>query len=58
MQRDLNFDILKCFAIWLMVLGHSNFNSEPAITMIYAFHMPVFFLYLVFSLKRGLLMLI
>lgn len=52
MQRDLNFDILKCFAIWLMVLGHSNFNSEPAITMIYAFHMPIFFFISGFFFKK------
>lgn len=52
MQRDLSFDILKCFAIWLMVLGHSNFNSEPAITMIYAFHMPVFFFISGFFFKK------
>lgn len=44
MARDNYLDIIKGFAIWLMVLGHSNFSLEPFITIIYSFHMPVFFL--------------
>ena len=44
MQRDLKLDGLKFIMIFLVVLGHLRFNDwkTGAITMIYAFHMPVF----------------
>lgn len=43
-KRLLWADYTKAFAIWLMVLGHSNLQSEGLVQFIYIFHMPVFFL--------------
>lgn len=37
-------DIIKGFAIWLMVFCHANVNCKPLVTFIYMFHMPVFFI--------------
>lgn len=43
MQRIIWVDIIKCIAIWLMVLGHANLSNNVCSTLINAFHMPVFF---------------
>lgn len=37
-------DIAKALSIWLMVFAHANLKSETLECMIYAFHMPVFFI--------------
>lgn len=37
-------DIIKGFAIWLMVLCHSHVKYTPLVIFIYMFHMPVFFI--------------
>lgn len=48
-QRLIHVDRLKGFAIFLVVLGHviqfnsSNFTSNPLFSVIYSFHMPLFF---------------
>lgn len=43
-SRDLKFDGLKAFLIFLVVLGHLNFNDFGlgVKRIIYSFHMPVF----------------
>lgn len=48
-MRLQQFDILKLFAIYLVILGHcfqhllsSNYIDEPGYKMIYSFHMPLF----------------
>lgn len=43
MQRIIWVDIIKCIAIWLMVLGHANLNNNVCNILINAFHMPIFF---------------
>ena len=49
MQRILSFDILKLFAMFLVIWGHcvqflltSDYLDEPAFIYIYSFHMPLF----------------
>lgn len=51
MQRILSLDILKLFAMFLVIWGHcvqhllsSHFLDEPAYIYIYSFHMPLFFM--------------
>lgn len=47
-KRDIGIDILKCIAIYLVVLGHSiqncdvNFMRNTLFEFIYSFHMPLF----------------
>ena len=48
-QRIVSFDLLKCFAIFLVVWGHSiqyfveaNYENNIVWKFIYAFHMPLF----------------
>ena len=48
-ERDLVFDALKLFAIFLVLWGHaiqsllsSDPHSEPVYLLIYSFHMPLF----------------
>lgn len=43
-KREVWADYVKALAIFLMVLGHFNLNSEASEQFIYMFHMPVFFL--------------
>lgn len=43
-NRLLWADYTKAFAIWLVVLGHSNLELEGLVQFICIFHMPVFFL--------------
>ena len=47
--RNKAFDVLKLFAIFLVVWGHciqnlhsGDFYSEPVYKIIYSFHMPLF----------------
>jgi len=40
-NRDNNVDILRGFAILLVIIGHLN---TPFTTFIFSFHMPLFFL--------------
>lgn len=49
MQRLQTFDLLKTFAIFLVVWGHciqhtfqSYYANEPVYRIIYSFHMPLF----------------
>lgn len=42
-DRILWADHVKAFAIWLMVLCHFGMSNEYWQTVIYSFHMPVFF---------------
>ncbi|MCH5238627.1 MAG: acyltransferase family protein [Muribaculaceae bacterium] len=48
-KRMFEFDLLKCFAIFLVICGHSimhltddNKNSNLLYQLIYSFHMPLF----------------
>ena len=42
-NHRLNYvDYLKCFAIYLVVLGHCSINSG-LMNIIYSFHLPLFF---------------
>ena len=48
-ERLVSFDLLKLFAIYLVVLGHcvqhllpSHSYDEPMYVYIYSFHMPLF----------------
>ena len=50
MKRLKYLDIMKGFAIWLVVIGHLiQYNNcvdwieHPMFTWIYSFHMPLFF---------------
>lgn len=43
MDRLLWADHVKAFSIWLMVLCHFGMHNEYWETVIYSFHMPVFF---------------
>ncbi len=64
-MRDSSFDIMKGIAILLVVLGHSvpdqasasGIASYPLYlirTIIYSFHMPVFFFVYAYTFERGL----
>lgn len=65
-MRLQQFDILKLFAIYLVILGHcfqhllsSDYVDEPGYIMIYSFHMPLFMMisgyFAVSGLKRDLM---
>ncbi len=48
-QRIYSIDILKLFAMWLVIWGHmlqfllsSHYLDEPAFVYIYSFHLPLF----------------
>lgn len=49
-NRLIEFDLLKAFAIYFVILGHvlqyvvfkSNFSKDPVWCFIYTFHMPLF----------------
>lgn len=48
-RRSPAMDILKCFAIFLVLMGHciqhllsSNYSDELGYRLIYSFHMPLF----------------
>ncbi len=48
-KRELSFDVLKLFLMYLVVLGHcvqtfrsSLYYEEPLYRLIYTFHMPAF----------------
>ena len=43
MERIFWADHVKAFAIWLMVLCHFGMQNEYWETVIYSFHMPIFF---------------
>ena len=44
-KRNVTFDIVKALAIWLMVVGHFLDGSQNILrTIIYSFHMPLFFM--------------
>ena len=43
-KRFVGIDYLKVFGIYLMVLGHSPLLSEEIKSIIYSFHMPLFFM--------------
>ena len=64
-MRLVQFDAVKLFAIYMVILGHciqhllsSDYLDEPGYIMIYSFHMPLFMMisgYFASSgLKRGL----
>lgn len=42
-NRIVGIDYLKTFGIYLMILGHSPFLPDKIETVIYSFHMPLFF---------------
>ena len=44
MERVKFIDIAKGIGIMLMVLCHTGFTNVPSIQIIYAFHMPLFFI--------------
>ena len=65
-MRLQQFDILKLFAIYLVILGHcfqhllsSDYVDEPGYIMIYSFHMPLFMMisgyFAASGLKRDLM---
>ena len=41
--RNIGIDYLKVFGIYLMVLGHSQYLPDNLESIIYSFHMPIFF---------------
>ena len=43
-NRFIGIDYLKAFGIYLMVLGHSPLLSDGLRSIIYSFHMPLFFM--------------
>ena len=43
MKRDTSIDIVKGIGIFLVVFAHLNFQ-EPMQTVIYSFHIPLFFI--------------
>lgn len=42
-KRQIGIDYLKVFGIYLMILGHNSFLPDNLETIIYSFHMPLFF---------------
>ena len=44
MKRNTAIDMAKGIAICLMVIGHCYCKENPVLTVIYAFHMPFFFI--------------
>lgn len=46
-------DIAKALAIFLVVFGHMIPPGTPEKTMVYSFHMPLFFLLSGFFMKKG-----
>ncbi len=57
--RDCSLDIMRGFAMALVVLGHSiqhafgdNYATNPAFSFIYSFHMPFFMVLSGLSIKR------
>lgn len=49
-QRDSSIDIARGISIFLVVWGHANL---PLSSLIYTFHIPVFFIISGFVYKRG-----
>jgi len=47
-MKCINYiDTMKAMGITLVVLGHAAWLNEDIYTLIYSFHMPLFFFYLV-----------
>lgn len=62
-SRIVGVDYLKVLCLFLMVLGHSYYLPEDIKSIIYSFHMPVFFfisgiLYRKFDIKKNIKSLI
>lgn len=51
-NRNVTIDILKGIGIVLMVLGHMHFDDQYFGRIVYAFHMPLFFLVSGFLYKK------
>lgn len=59
-QREVYMDILKCFAIFLVLSGHcvqylvsSQYAEEPLYRIIYSFHMPLFIMIVGYFFAKG-----
>lgn len=64
-KRNIVFDAIKAFAIWLVVVGHSiqyvsglDYWNNAVFQIIYSFHMPLFFVvsgfFFVSSIRLGI----
>lgn len=57
-ERNVLLDVLKGFAIFLVVMGHAiqynqvDFDTNPVFRFIYSFHMPLFMFVSGFILKK------